>query len=128
MDIFKIIVIGIVGCIFILILKKQNPEFGLYISIMTGVIIFFMILGDLKTIIDSLYYIGNIIDVDSKYIKIIFKVIGIAYISEYSSELCKDCEQSSIGVKIELAGKVLILIVSLPVFMVLINLLTQLLV
>jgi len=128
MDIFKIIVIGIVGCIFILILKKQNPEFGLYISIMTGVIIFFMIIGDLKTIVDSLYYIGNIIDVDSKYIKIIFKVIGIAYISEYSSELCKDCEQSSIGVKIELAGKVLILIVSLPVFMVLINLLTQLLV
>ena len=128
MDIFKIIGIGIVACMFILILKKQNPEFGLYISIMTGIIIFFMILGDLKTIVDSLYYIGNIIDVDSKYIKIIFKVIGIAYISEYSSELCKDCEQSSIGVKIELAGKVLILIVSLPVFMVLINLLTQLLV
>lgn len=127
MAIFQIVAIGFVATILALILKKQNPEFGLYISLITGILIFFMILGQVKVIIDVLGDIAQKVNLNVSYIQIIFKIIGIAYISEFGSQICKDSGQGAIAMKIEFAGKILILIVSLPIIMTLLDLLSRLL-
>ncbi|WP_105618132.1 stage III sporulation protein AD [Vallitalea okinawensis] len=127
MAIFQIVAIGFVSTILILVLKKQNPEFGIYISMITGIIIFFMILSQLEVVINVLSDIADRINLNAGYIKIIFKIIGIAYISEFGAEICKDADQRAIAMKIEFAGKILILVVSLPIVMTLLDLVSKLL-
>lgn len=127
MAIFQIVAIGFVSTILILVVKKQNPEFGIYISMITGIIIFFMILSQIEVVINVLSDVAERINLNTGYVKIIFKIIGIAYISEFGAEICKDADQRAIAMKIEFAGKILILVVSLPIVMTLLDLVSKLL-
>lgn len=127
MEIFQIVAICFVACIMILLLKKQNPEFAIYISVVLGVLVFLMLIGELRYIINTLKDIANKISLNSAYMKVILKIIAISYISEFGSQICKDIGQSAIATKIEFAGKILILMVSLPVLLTLLETLTKLL-
>ena len=127
MDMMQIVVLGLVATILSLILKKQNPEFSLYISIVTGVLIFFMTLNKLSVVLEMIKKIAQEVDVNTIYIQIIFKIIGISYLAEFGSQLCNDAGESAISSKIEFAGKVLIMVVSAPILMTLMDLITKLL-
>lgn len=127
MIIFQIVAIAIVATLLTLVLKKQSPEFGMYISLVTGVLIFFMIVGQLEVIINVMEKLASKANLNMAYMKIVFKIIGIAYISEFGTQLCKDAGQGAMAMKIEFSGKVLILVVSLPVVMTLLDLLTKML-
>lgn len=125
MEIGQIVVIGLISVILGLILNKQNPEWSMYIRIAAGVIIFFLIVERLGIVLDIVKRMSEKIDIDLIYIEIVFKVLGIAYISEFGAQLCKDAGESSIASKIEFAGKVLILTVSAPVMLALMDIITR---
>lgn len=122
MEIIKIVVIGIVSSILALTLKKQNPEISILISIVAGIIIFMMVLPKLQTVIDMLISISQNINLDKMYISIVLKIIGIAYIAEFGVQICKDSGETSIASKIELVGKILIMVVSAPILIALMEL------
>ena len=127
MVIIQIVVLGLVATILSLILKKQNPEFSLYISIVTGILIFFMTLNKLSIVLDMIKKITQEIEISSVYIQIIFKIIGISYIAEFGSQLCKDAGENAISSKTEFAGKILIMVISAPIIITLMDLITNLL-
>jgi stage III sporulation protein AD len=64
---------------------------------------------------------------DSAYLDIIFKIIGIAYLAEFGYQLCKDAGEEAIGSKIQFAGKVMIFVISSPIILALVELITELL-
>jgi stage III sporulation protein AD len=70
--------------------------------------------------------IAGLVNADSQYISLILKIIAIAYIAEFGSQICADAGESAIASKIELAGKILILIVSTPVLYGLVHLIAAL--
>lgn len=127
MVIFQIVAVGIVATLLTLIMKKQSPEFGLYISLATGVIIFFMIIGQLEDVIQVMESLADKVKLNLSYMKIVFKIIGIAYISEFGAQLCKDAGQGALAMKLEFSGKLLMLVVSLPILTTLINLIGDML-
>lgn len=59
------------------------------------------------------------------YIETILKIIGIAYIAEFASQITKDAGQGAIASKIELGGKILILAMAIPILSVLIETIIQ---
>lgn len=115
MDISKIVVIGIIGAVLSITLKKTSPEAAFFVGIATGLVIFFGILGRLTAVIDVLKSLSDEAALSESYISVILKVIGIAYIADFGIQLCKDCGESAIASKIELAGKVIIMAISAPV-------------
>jgi len=122
MDIAQIVVVGIISVILIIAIRKQNAEFALLISIMSSIIIFFMIMPILGQAVDLLKDIAGLMDTNVQYIGLILKIIAIAYIAEFGAQICTDAGESAVASKIELAGKVLILITSAPVMYGLVNL------
>lgn len=115
MDIYKIALLGIISAILIVALKDQVPAIIVIISIMTGILILLYILPQIKEIILELNNLVEYAGIPNKYIKILLKVIGISYISIFSSEICKDFGQVSISERIKLSGKILIIYCSMPV-------------
>lgn len=126
MDIFKIVGIGIIATILSITVKKERPEIALQISLVAGITIFIYIVTKLKIVIELLNLISSKLDIDYIYISTIFKIVGIAYVAEFGAQICKDAGESAIASKIELAGKVLIMILAIPILVGLLNTILQL--
>lgn len=128
MEVVQVVIIGIVSTILIVILKKNNAEFGLYIGIAASIVIFFIIMDKLGVIMDLLSTLTNLINVSDIYLKILLQIIGIGFITEFGAQLCKDAGQQAIASKIEMVGKIMILIISMPVILSIVNLITDILI
>lgn len=115
MEIIQIVGLGIVSAIIIIILKSQRPEIAIQISIVTGIAIFMILLSKISVVLDMFQSLSDRVDIDSSYFTTLLKIIGIAYISEFGAEICKDAGESSIASKIELAGKVMIVVLAVPI-------------
>lgn len=121
MEIIQVVAAGMIGAVLSILLKKHSPEFSLLIGIVTGVLIFMMIADSLKDVLALLKEMADTAGINMAYLSIVMKVIGIAYIAEFGIQLCADAGEKSIASKIELAGKVLIMVISAPVLLALMN-------
>lgn len=117
MEIFQIVGLGILATIMIIILKDFRPEFIIFISIITSLIIFSFVLNKLIYVVDVMKNLSINANLEIEYFSTILKIIGMSYIVEFGSQICRDAEQNSIAMKIELAGKVSIMILAIPILM-----------
>jgi len=114
-EILQIAGIGIIATIIIAVLKVQRPEISIQVSIITGIIIFLIIAGKLSAVLSLLDSYISRVNIDMSYLTVLLKVIGIAYITEFGAEVCNDAGESAMASKIELAGKVIIVVLAVPI-------------
>ena len=115
MDITKVIALGLIGTIFSVLLKKENPQIAMLAAAVTGILIFLMLCSPLGELISLLRETAEQAGVGEGYFGIVLKVIGIAYLTQFGAQLCCDAGESAIAAKIELAGKVLMMAAAAPV-------------
>lgn len=114
-SLYKIIGIALITVVATLIVKPVRPDFAVFISIVGGVIILFMLAGYLTDIFEVFNQIFNYTNVNSSLYKIIFKIIGVGYLVEFTASLCSDTGNNSLGDKVLLGGKIIILVMALPI-------------
>ena len=117
MEILQIVGLGLVTAIIIILVKQANaPTVAIILSILVGATIFLMMLTKIGSIIDILQQLADRANVNQFYLATILKIIGIAYIAEFGSQMCKDSGESAIASKIEFAAKILVMILAIPIF------------
>lgn len=126
MDIYKITAVGLIGAVLSVALKKECPQIAIGISVLTSIIIISYMLPRLKTVFELLERIDGMLGPEGGYLKLILKITAVAYISSFGAGICRDFGESAIGDKIELGGKIIILIYSTPVITGLLNMLSRL--
>lgn len=115
MDIIQIVVIGIIASILYIVLKETNASFAFFLVLITAILIFLAVIQQIGIIFDMIKSLANKANVDGMYMQTILKIIGIAYIAELGANLTKDAGLSSVAAKIELAGKIFILLLAVPI-------------
>ena len=126
MEIIKIVGVSIFAVIMIIILKGYRPEMALVLSIVTGIGIMLFAIYKMSSVINILNDLVTKSGINKDFLLIIIKVIGIAYIVEFGKNICIDAGQSSIATKLEMAGKVIIVVLTIPLISSLVNVLTGL--
>ena len=121
MDIVKIAIMGIVGALLGIMLKGQKKEYELYVTLGVSLCIFYFIMSKLQLVISVVNRMQDYVNLDTSYIGILIKMIGITYVSEFSASLCKDAGYQAVAGQIEMFGKLSILVISMPVIMVLLE-------
>ena len=111
----KVIGVGIITSIAVMIIKQLKPEMAVIVGMTGSIIILLMILNSLEGVIESFTNLTEKIGVDNDLFILVLKIIGIGYITEFSANLCNDCGSSGIADKILLAGKVVIMLLSIPI-------------
>ncbi len=114
-EIIKIAGIGLIALILIIILKQYRPEFALYISLLAGVIILYLAIDNLTSVINMLKEICNKSGINSKFLMILIKMTGIAFLAEFAISICKDAGEGAIASKVELGSKAIIISMSVPI-------------
>ena len=99
----------------LIVLRQENKSFALILSLLAGMFVFYIILPELSKILLALDNLSQNLSIKSDYIVILLKAIGIAYICEFSAQICCDAGEKSLASKIELAGKILIMAISIPI-------------
>ena len=127
MELLKIIGRGFAAVTASVLVKNYRPEFSIQIIVVAGLLFFVYIIAQVSGVFDYVRSICETANINIVYIEILFKIIGITYLCEFASGVCKDAGESAIAVKIEIAGKLLILTAALPVFSELISVITKIL-
>lgn len=122
----KIAVMGVIATLLAIQLEDKK-EYASYISIICVALIGIFIVDKMKIVLEVINKLGQIIDIEGKYITMLFKMIGIAYIAEISSQICCDAGYGSIGKQIEIAAKFTILALSMPIVLKVLEVLTNIL-
>lgn len=115
MDIFKVIGIGLTGGILAVILKQYKNEYALLLGLATAALILFMTLDTVESAIGQIRLITERSGVDMRYFTAVMKVVGVAYITQFGAQLLRDGGENAIAMKVELAGKVFILGLTMPI-------------
>ena len=121
MDILKIISFILISLFLYLLFKDKRSDLAVLILLVSGVMVFIYSIGQINEIITFLKNIAEKAAIDGLYLGVILKIIGIAYISSFCSEICKDSGASSLASKVELSGKLFILILAIPILMAVLN-------
>lgn len=126
-EIIKIIGIGIISLIIIIIIKQYRPEFAIYVSIIAGITIIYLIFSKLRGIIDLLKTISSKSGINNQFLELLLKITGTAFLAEFAINLCKDSGEGAIASKIEMGTKVIIVSMSIPIISSLLEVITKLL-
>ncbi|WP_106768091.1 stage III sporulation protein AD [Paenibacillus faecalis] len=127
MEIIQVVGLGLIATILILVIKEQKPIFAFLLAVTASVMIFLFLIGKIGVVIRMLEDLAESSGVQVIYLKTVLKIIGIAYIAEMGAQVVRDAGQESIASKIEMAGKVLILVLAVPIISIIIETVLKLL-
>ncbi|MGC2872949.1 SpoIIIAC/SpoIIIAD family protein [Ihubacter sp. rT4E-8] len=127
MEILKIAALALCAVMLIVLVKNYKPEFGVLTAVACSIIILYFLADSLKYAFAYMSQLYGQLKFGKAYFPVIIKVLAIAYITEFTSQLCKDAGESAIASKVELAGKIIIFCVAIPVFVTILDLIEQLL-
>ncbi|MBQ1248980.1 MAG: stage III sporulation protein AD [Selenomonadales bacterium] len=115
MDMVQVIGIGMTAVLLILVVRRSHPELAVQITIVVAGIVFFLVLDKLRMIIELFTEMAKRAGIGEMYLIILLKIIGISYLVEFGAQVCRDAGEGAIASKIELAGKVMILVMAVPI-------------
>lgn len=115
MDIFIISVTACIGAVFAVLLKGTKPELAVGVSIVTCLALIFLCADGIRDVVLNFKEVVDMSGIDMRYFETVIKVIGIAYITQFAAEICRDSGQGSIALKTEMAGKISVLVLTMPI-------------
>jgi len=127
MGIFQIVAVGILAAVLSITIKKQSPETAILITITASVLIFLMVLPMLTEAVSVISHLGEMAGGHASYVALALRVVGVAYMTELGASVCTDAGETAIAAKIDLAGRVIILVMALPIVIDILQIITRLL-
>ena len=127
MEILQIAGIAVSGMLMVSLIRTFKPEFAIYAVIATVIVILLLSVQQLTTVFQFLKSVYDEMTYGKEYFPIIIKVLVVAYLSDFTAQLCNDAGETSIGSKVELAGKIIIFYLSLPILVSILQLVNSIL-
>ena len=115
MEMIKIVGVAFVTAISAILLRSTKPELSFAVTV-TGVIVILLFIVDaLQGTLLAFSTIANMTGVENGLLKILLKIVGVGYVTEFGAGILTDFGSNSVADKVSLAGKITIVVLSLPV-------------
>lgn len=121
----KIAIIGVIAVLLALSVKQDQAGFSMLLVLASCVLILGFSLTKMQTVLKIVQGIGELLQEDAVYIQVLLKMLGITYVAEFGSALCRDAGYGAIGGQIEFYGKLMLLVVSMPIIENLVKIITE---
>ncbi|HHV63630.1 MAG TPA: stage III sporulation protein AD [Peptococcaceae bacterium] len=115
MEIAQVVGIAIIVTVIGTVLRQVKPEIALQLSILAGIIIFVLIIDKVRLVVDLLEKLAEQVNVNSYYLFIVLKIVGVAYLAEFCSQICKDAGENALATKVEIAAKIFVIVLAIPI-------------
>jgi stage III sporulation protein AD len=125
-EIFKVLGLCLVAALLSIVLKSKSLEFSVVISVFAGFLAAAILIKSISEPISQFKSLIEEYNLNNQYFKVAVKALGIGYITSFIADTCRDSGQTSLAAKAELAGKVAIFTLSLPLLLSILNIATGL--
>lgn len=115
MEIAQVIGLAIIVTVIGMVIRQIKPEMALQLSILTGVAIFLLIMDKIRLVVDLLQKLADQANISSYYLFIVLKIVGVAYLAEFGCQICKDAGENALATKVEIAAKIFVIILAIPI-------------
>lgn len=115
MEIVQVVGLGLIATIVVVILREYRPELAVQVSLAAGAIVMLLVLNRITGALNVITETAVSAGINLVYLHTLLRVIGIAYLAEFGSQVCRDAGESSIASRVELAAKVIILVMAVPI-------------
>lgn len=122
MDIVQLVGFGVVSALLALTLRQSRPEMALVLSLVAGLVLFSAAVGKLGDVIDAMAGLAERAELSDSIFSLLLRIIGVASLCELGAQLCRDAGEGGIAAKIEMGGKLMVLVMAMPVAMALVEL------
>ncbi len=116
MNILSFVAFALVMCVLVVTVRQLKPEMSLLLVIACGVVLTFFLIGYLSPLLSEIAAIASQGGIDSGFVSVALKSLGICIAVQTASDVCRDAGQTALAGKIELGGRLALLIVALPLF------------
>lgn len=127
MTIFKIVGLSLAALTAVLVLRAYRPELAVQAAVAAGIVLLLIAVTELSGVMETVDAIVAKYGLNSEHIKVVLKVIGIAYLAQFAAQTCRDAGEGAIAAKVELVGRILIVTVAVPVVLAILDTLGTLL-
>lgn len=114
-ELVRICGVGIIGGMLAIMLRRERYETALVVTLVTSVIIGGQVVLGVGELLSEMNNIIAECGVDIKYFSLCVKAVGLAYVSQLGAEILRDAGEGAIASKVEAAGKISILLLTMPV-------------
>ncbi len=115
MEMVRILGFALVATMLLAVLRAQRPDIAMGLSIVAAASIFTLLLSKVGEVVAVMRELASRAGISEVYLSSVLRIVGIAYIAQFGSEVCRDADEAAIAAKVEFAGKVLILILAVPI-------------
>ena len=127
MLILKVISFIFIALFLYLFLKDKKSDIAALVMLAAGILVFIFCIDQLGEIINFIRTLSSKAGIDTLYIGIVLKILAIAYLASFASEICKDAGAGSLASKVEFSGKIFILVLAIPILMAVLQSILQIL-
>jgi len=121
----KTALLGIITIIVAMAMRQGKAEYATFVSLTGSILIAWIAVRLLDGITGSLERLEKLLNLDMEYVVLLMKMIGVTYLSEFASSLCRDAGYSAVAGQIELVGKLTILTIGMPIVLALFELMVD---
>ena len=110
--------VGILLCAAVLatVLRAQRPELALGLSIMAGVLVVGVLFKQLTPLLASLRRMMSVGGLSDSVLTVVLRAAGVCFVTQWAADTCRDVGQTALAGKAELTGRVLLLLMTVPLF------------
>ncbi len=127
MQILSIVLFCVAVCVILKTLGSVNPQVKILCAILAACMVASRFLESFSAVAGSITELFDSTGLDEDYLKIIFKSLGICYITQLGCDCCKDCGENALSSQLALVGKAALVITALPLFEAVIEIIRSLL-
>jgi len=115
LDIGAFLGIALLAVVLLSVLRRSRPELAVLLSMVVGIIIFLRLVGRLRELVGVFEFLAAKAQINMLYLETVFRVMGVAYLTGFGAQICRDAGEGTLALKLELAGKIIILFLAVPV-------------
>lgn len=123
----KITAIALISLVLIIFLRNTNREFAFILTVASSLILFSIVINDFFQVIERVNEISSQIENLNSYVSLMVKILGITLITQFVIDLCRDSGENALASQMEITSKIIILIMIMPLFEAVMNVVTGLL-
>lgn len=116
MNVAGIVGTALIAAAFAALLRRGNAEYALVLRISAGVLIALEILQAMIPALQQITSLLGVAGISGEYSGILLRTLGVTFLTQFAADACKDAGEGALASKVELAGRVSILVLALPLF------------
>lgn len=127
MEIVRLVGIALIAAVLAILLRAERPELAIQVSIAAGALLLLLTVGRLVEVLELLLGLVRRAGLDLFYLNTVLKIIGVGYLVGFAAQICRDAGERAVAEKLELAGKVAIMALALPILLAVVDAVTRIL-